>query len=217
MLMILCGKSGSGKDAIQTKLERYGYHRLVSYTTRPMRENEKNGVTYNFVSKDQFLKMMESDQLIEWRSYNTLVNGVEDTWYYGLKKTSLCSYITYTVILDIEGAKEAVRYYGADKCFVVYVDVPDDTRKERAVQRGSFDETEWNRRLEDDNIKFADSELEGLVNYRVSNTGKLHWTLHKIIHHYIAYPCFQKEVCAKLDDVNSRLTKIEDKLIEIQK
>lgn len=187
MLIILCGKSGSGKDTIQTKLERYGYIRLVSYTTRPIRENEKNGVDYNYVSKDEFLKMMQNNQLIEWRSYDTLVNGIPDTWYYGLKKTNLCRYNSYVVILDIEGAKEAVKYYGKDKCFIAYIDAPDDIRKERALQRGSFDETEWNRRLEDDSIKFSDNKLDGFVDTKITNVGDLTYTILNLVNQYTRF------------------------------
>ena len=45
MLLILIGKSGSGKDAVMHKLtEEQGFERIVSTTTRPMRVGEQEGV-----------------------------------------------------------------------------------------------------------------------------------------------------------------------------
>jgi len=38
----------------------------VSYTTRAVRGNEKNGVDYNFVTKEEFKQMIEEDRFIEW-------------------------------------------------------------------------------------------------------------------------------------------------------
>ena len=67
------GKSSSGKDTVYKKLkEQYKEFRLiVPYTTRPIREGEKDGVEYYFVDPEQFRAMKEDGKVIESRSYNT--------------------------------------------------------------------------------------------------------------------------------------------------
>ena len=50
-LIVLCGYSGSGKTTIANVLqEKYGYHRIITYTTRPKREQEVNGKDYHKAS-----------------------------------------------------------------------------------------------------------------------------------------------------------------------
>lgn len=157
MLVILIGKSGCGKDSIVKELScRNVYTNLVSTTSRPMREGEKEGVEYFFVSKEEFLKRVENKELLEFREYHTLVNNQPDIWYYGLGKQKTKADIVkhdYICILETEGAKACMDYYGKENCIVVYIQVSDIERELRARKRGSFDKTEWDRRLEDDNRK----------------------------------------------------------------
>ena len=63
------GKSSSGKDTVYKKLkEQYEEFRsIVPYTTRPIREGEKDGVEYYFVSEDRFCEMKESKKVIEYK------------------------------------------------------------------------------------------------------------------------------------------------------
>ena len=79
MIVILIGKSASGKDTIARKLVEVGpkgfFTKLVGTTTRPIRENERDGVDYNFISKDEFLQLINNDMLLEYRAYNTLVDN----------------------------------------------------------------------------------------------------------------------------------------------
>ena len=83
MITILIGKSATGKDTILRELrDEYGYEPIISTTSRPMRENEKDHVDYVFVSSEIFRYMIQIGCFIEYRSYNTLVNGKPDTWYY---------------------------------------------------------------------------------------------------------------------------------------
>ncbi len=148
---ILVGKSASGKDTIlQQVLKLSNYKPIVSTTSRPKRNNEKEGVDYYYVSKEQFKELIADDELIEYREYHTLLNNVADTWYYGIQKRELDPNTKYITILDLNGARSFIDYYGADKCELLYIYCDDEMRKERAKKRPNFDETEWNRRLEDD-------------------------------------------------------------------
>ena len=67
MYLILCGKSGSGKDTILKRLCKRGFTPIVSLTSRPIREGETNGVEYNFVSRELFESLIRDKKLIEYR------------------------------------------------------------------------------------------------------------------------------------------------------
>ena len=184
MILILCGKSACGKDAIQKAMVARGFQPIVSLTTRPMRAGEMPGKTYHFVNRQIFTRLIEWDELIEYRSYNTIYNNNSDTWFYGIRKFSLDKTTDYVVILDIEGARAFLDYFGRQNCFVTYVEVPDSIREARARQRGSFDEAEWNRRLEADTRDFSKDLVDEVKSIVVFNTTDLSDCVEKIEHEF---------------------------------
>ncbi len=170
MIRIYIGKSGAGKDTLLNRDVKNGrFERVVSYTTRPIRDGEQNGIDYHFVNEDEFFGMTKSPaKLAEYRFYETLVGGRKATWYYG--SPLLDPKKNYVVVLDITGAKEYLARYGAESIELVYITVPDDVRENRAKKRGSFDQTEWDRRAKDDAIKFsakAIAELESIYGRKI--------------------------------------------------
>ncbi len=166
-ILILVGKSASGKDSIQRELIKLGYSPIVSTTSRPMLDGEKNGVDYNFISHAEFMDHIDAGDFLEYRAYNTLVNGKADTWYYGTQK--IVPTEKMVTVLDLDGAKAYIDYYGKDICSVCYVYTEDRIREERAASRGSFDETEWKRRSVADAKDFSPVKLAKIVDYSVSN------------------------------------------------
>ena len=71
-LIILSGFSGCGKGTVMNLiLKRFPmqYALSVSATTRKMREGEKEGISYFFKTKDEFEKLIENDELLEYASY----------------------------------------------------------------------------------------------------------------------------------------------------
>lgn len=165
-IFILTGKSASGKDTIlKTLVKECNFQPIISTTTRPMRDGEVDGVDYFFISEEEFKNKIERNEFLEYRTYNTCVAGKNATWYYGGTKQELNPNKYYVVVLDMEGANSFLDYYGKENCFVVYIDVDDDIREERASRRGSFDKTEWDRRLADDAIKFSNDILASTINF----------------------------------------------------
>lgn len=165
MIDIIIGKSASGKDTFLKKLVACGERPVVSYTTRPMREGEQDGVDYYFVTPEGLHDLVSCNRLAEVRSYNTLVQGKPDIWYYASPLLTDIEDVGYVVVLDIQGAKEWLRIYGSRSITIWYMMADDEVREERAKNRGSFDQTEWDRRKADDDIKFsreAIAELEEL-------------------------------------------------------
>jgi len=170
MITLYIGKSGAGKDTFLKKQVALGVNPIISYTTRPMREGEVDGVDYNFVSSASFLEMLDHEQLAEWRKYDTLINNSPETWYYGspwLDKSK-----DYVGVVTPEGAKNYIKLYGAENIEVVYVVADDDIREERARMRESLSIEEWNitvkpewdRRLEADSKDFSDEAIQDLAN-----------------------------------------------------
>ena len=70
-VFIISGPSGSGKDALLSKLFKKcpEIEFSISSVTRGMREGEKQGDKYNFISREEFEKMIEEDKLLEYNLY----------------------------------------------------------------------------------------------------------------------------------------------------
>lgn len=174
-ILVLCSPSSCGKDyALNYLVSSHNYKPLISHTTRPIRPNEKNGREYHFVNDKKFLKMIKNEELIEYRTYNTLQNGIPSVWYYGLSKKTIDNLdpnSRYVTIFDIQGAKDFIKYHGKDNCFVVMIRCDDKIREERAKSRGGYSVEEWSRRLMDDKIVFSDENTKGLIDWYIENNG----------------------------------------------
>lgn len=68
MLIVISGPSGVGKDTViqRMKERELPFHFVVTATTRPARENERHGVDYFFVSRDEFAEMINQGELLEY-------------------------------------------------------------------------------------------------------------------------------------------------------
>ena len=163
-IVILMGMSGCGKDKIRTILEEdYGYENIVTYTSRPMRENELYGIDYYFISKKEFKDMINNNEMIEYRNYETNLYGNVDTWFYGVKKFELQDNTNYVIVIDLTGAENIINYFGKENCIPIYITANDDIREKRAKERGSFDKAEWDRRLIADYKDFSFTKLQNFI------------------------------------------------------
>ena len=73
MIIFVCGMSGSGKDSVCSELLKRNpdIHRMIQYTTRPMRDGEVDGVNYCFISDKEYRKMSSNGKFLETREYFT--------------------------------------------------------------------------------------------------------------------------------------------------
>lgn len=169
-IVVICGFSASGKDKITKYIaDNYNYKMIISHSSRPMRSSESEGNPYYFISREQFEKMLHNNEFIECRAYNTLVNNKPDTWYYGVHKDSIdLSKNSYIVVLDVLGLVKLKQHF-RDNITSFFINVDEETRRNRCLNREDFDIVEWNRRYEDDKRKFTDDVVNREVDYIVDN------------------------------------------------
>lgn len=139
-MLVLIGKAASGKDSVREILvKKHGFHSIVTYTTRPMRESEIQDITYHYISENDFLQKIESGFFAEWKKYD--VNG--ETWYYGSAKEDLKKADKNTIIiLTPEGVRD-IRDNDIDPT-VIYLYTNLETIKKRLMKRN-----DTNDKLED--------------------------------------------------------------------
>lgn len=103
-VFIISGPSGSGKDTLLVELfkKRPEIKFSISSITRDMREGEKEGEKYNFISKDRFEGMIANDELLEYNVY------VEN--YYGTPKAPVVAAVEngndIFIEVDVNGAAQ---------------------------------------------------------------------------------------------------------------
>ena len=159
----LMGKSSSGKDTIYKKLlEDTSLHTVVMYTTRPIREGEKDGREYHFVNDAKLADLENQGLVIEKRSYNT-VHGV---WNYFTVKDSHINLDRYDYLMigTPDSYKSTKAYFGEEKLVPIYIALDDGVRLQRALDREKKQEKpryqEMCRRFLADSEDFSDIKLE---------------------------------------------------------
>jgi guanylate kinase len=163
-IFCLIGKSSSGKDSIFNRLKEdkdLNLKPVISYTTRPKRNNETNGVEYYFINEEILDESTMTGKVIEKREYDT-INGkwvycTIDNDQFNLEKEN------YIAIVTLEAYKSFQSYFGSDKVFPVYISVDDGVRLGRALGRERKQEypnyDEMCRRFLADGIDFSSDEL----------------------------------------------------------
>ena len=68
MIFVISAPSGAGKTTLINRLLKTesSFMFSISTTTRPVRQGEIDGVNYHFVSKEDFCRMIENDEFLEW-------------------------------------------------------------------------------------------------------------------------------------------------------
>ena len=133
-LFYIMGKSASGKDTIYSNLlanAELDLKRLVIYSTRPIRDGEKNGQEYFFVDEDVFQRMKAEGKIIEDREYHT----VYGLWRYFTAANMQLDQYNYLGIGTLESFVQLKKYYGEDAVCPIYIEVEDGERLKRAIAR----------------------------------------------------------------------------------
>lgn len=176
-MILLCGKMCSGKTTIQKQLIKMGMEPIVTYTTRPPRKGEINGVSYHFITKEEFLKKKEQNFFAETTSYN-VASG--DIWYYGSALEDLSD--DKVMIVNPYGLKQ-IKSIKSLEPISFYILVDDKTIIERVTERGDSIK-EAARRLNADNIDF--NNIDRYIDFAFKNDLGLkpEWVAEMILYTY---------------------------------
>ena len=146
-MILLVGKTSSGKSTILKELMKLGYEAVTTYTTRPPREGEIDGVDYHFVDESKFRALDVMGHFVETTSYD-VASG--DTWYYGSAVEDLRD--DSVMIVNPEGLK-VVKKMKSLNPIAFYLMADEETIWNRLRQRGD-DAAEARRRLNADDADF---------------------------------------------------------------
>ena len=127
-IFYLMGKSASGKDSIykELKVRMPELKTIVIYTTRPIREGERDGVEYHFVTEEMLENLQQAGKVIELRAYDT-VHGI---WkYFTADDGQFDAPEDYLAIGTLESYGALIRYFGQEKVVPIYIEVEDGMQK----------------------------------------------------------------------------------------
>ena len=144
-LLIISGPSGSGKSSLMKKLLREipDAYFSISNTTRGIRDGEKDGVNYHFISKEEFQKDIDAGFFLEWAKvhdnfYGTSLKPILKELHEG--KLVICD-------IDVQGHKIAREKFGR-LITSVFLTTPDQkSLKERLDARGTDTQEVIEKRL----------------------------------------------------------------------
>lgn len=148
----IMGRSNSGKSTVERALEKVGFKRSISYTTRKpqIRDGveEKNGEHYKFVTVAKFNELVDCGIMVERSEYNGDLYGTPRP--YGARR--------YVAVVELNGYRKLKEEYG-QQVIGVYLKCDEDTAIQRAVKRGDSDGTVKDRSKADEKM-LADMEKE---------------------------------------------------------
>ena len=135
-LFVLVGKSASGKSTILNDvLSKLDIPVLLSNTTRPPRDNEIDGVDYNFVDMHTFDTDYKNENILEYDVFR--LDSLKQTWVYYTKKsdlllpnTSQIKIVSPTGLAQLMSNKEL-----RNNIVSIYIDSPDKLRQKRYLSR----------------------------------------------------------------------------------
>ena len=160
-VIAIVGQIASGKTT--QFMEAHGFERIVTYTTRPKRNGEKDGVSYHFLTAEEFLEKAEAGFFAEDMGFTAKFGYVR----YATSKESLetADGTNKVIVLNPEGVRN-LKETGYD-IFTVYLDMPQEVLMRRALRRGD-EAAEIGRRIADDTRLFRDMESRGFVDLRIT-------------------------------------------------
>ena len=134
MLVILSGVAGAGKDTIKKELIKRmeNIETLPSYTSREMRNGDIAGETYNFVSREEFEKMIENKEFYEY--------DIHHNQYYGTSRKLLNEKVKNGKIIvkdiDVNGTEHLKELLKNDtKIVTIFLRVPKEELRHRLENR----------------------------------------------------------------------------------
>lgn len=121
-MTILCiiGRSGTGKTTVEQLINKLSYpgtfHRVVSHTTRPMRQGETDGVEHIFTTAD---RKPDRKEMIAYTQYGSDPQG--NPYEYWADTADLQEGAINTYVIDVEGLRYLAQHFPRYTVYVLYV------------------------------------------------------------------------------------------------
>ena len=154
-ILAIIGQAGSGKDTLMKKVLAINnnLHEIVSFTTRPPREGEVDGVNYHFIDGEEFGAKVVNGEMLEASCFND--------WFYGTSIDSLDKDKINICVLNPAGIESMLEYKDKINLIVFYVRATEKNRLIRQLNRETDpDIDEIIRRLKADRIDFEELEFD---------------------------------------------------------
>lgn len=151
-MLVIVGKSGSGKSTVCKELAKLGYAQFIQATDRPMRGGEVDGQDYLFVNSSKFDEMVADNKFIEHKSYR-VANG--DVWRYGTVDNKIAIQSNTFVFACPAPVADSIECNYPNCVKICYIYADDNTLRDRLTSRGTETSDEINRRLLSDDSDFA--------------------------------------------------------------
>ena len=185
-LIVLTGKTTSGKDTVASKLQQKfpNLKKILTTTSRPPRNSETNGIDYDFLSEDKFKQKITEGDFIEHVEYGGNL--------YGTQKCQIANNLGHDLIWRIDPSRAGkVREFIKDsfdqsraddllkRIVVIYLTVSDEVVLERLKKRG-ISQAEINHRMQEDKLFWEQNQDN--YDFVIENIpGKLKETVDKIV------------------------------------
>lgn len=173
-LLCVIGKTATGKDSITraaiSKFPDYELHMVCSYTDRPIRDGEIDGIDHYFITTKEFnnIKKTKYDDILAY-THIKKENDPESSGYQymalvdELKKSQI-------YIIDPTGLRNLKELYSDTiDIVVVYIQSPYKERLIRAKTNRSDFETEFQKRVENEEDQFKNFIVSHEFDYRINN------------------------------------------------
>ena len=182
-LCCIIGMSCSGKDSLVRAVEReLGLQPVVSYTTRPRRDNETDGVEHYFITKKIMEELCRSDKLV---AYTSIGDKNGSGFEYGTTFGEVTEKDIY--IIDPEGYEYLKSNLNPKEVevFSVYIHVSEIVRLTRAIasERGDLETTKRNflTRTKNEFAQFDDFYRNEKYDYLIDNSGSFSGAYYRLI------------------------------------
>lgn len=133
-IIVLLGASATGKDTVAKHIsEKYNMPMAISYTTRPMRSNETQGVEYYFISDDEMHEKFKNGEVIEHTSYYIQSEDVSYTYANVVEEFEKGDYVL--TILNPHGLYQFNKSQYKDNLVSIMLNCDDRVRLVRSLNR----------------------------------------------------------------------------------
>jgi guanylate kinase len=164
ILVVLTGPSGVGKDTVLRELFALdpALEYCISYTTRPPRPGETNGVSYWFVDEPTFRAMIDRDAFFEWSTvYGELKGRTFET-----VNNAIASGRDTVIKIDVQGAEKVRAKIGARGTYIYLVPPSMEALEQRLVERATENPVSLQARQE---LAVAELALKDTYDHQVVN------------------------------------------------